>query len=141
MLALATRVHLPAGEVERGRSLVDQAAWLAERHSLDSVLADALTEVSRLDEHAGRPKEALEAMRTARAAEQRRMRAVARAARHLLLQVTANQGARDTSQQAVAGLLRQLAHPGGVPVAMAPSPAPRTSLSKGTQEQQSPPIT
>ncbi|HYQ69965.1 hypothetical protein, partial [Actinophytocola sp.] len=135
MLALATRVHLPSGEVDRGRGLVDQAAWLAERHNLDSLLADALTELSRLDEQAGRTKEALEAMRSARAAEQRRMRAVARAARHLLVQVGAGQGMRDVSQQSVAALLRQLAHPAGVPVAMAPSPAaaqstlppPRTS--------------
>ena len=127
MLAVATRVHLPSGEVDRGRGLVDQAAWLAERHNLDSLLADALTELSRLDEQAGRTKEALEAMRSARAAEQRRMRAVARAARHLLVQVGAGQGVRDVTQQSVAALLRQLTHPAGVPVAMAPPPAPTTS--------------
>jgi GGDEF domain-containing protein len=124
MLAMATRVHLPAGEVDRGRVLLDQAAWLAERHGLDSVLADALTEVSRLDEQAGRTKEALEAMRAARAAEQRRMRAMARAARHLLVQVSA---ARDVTQQA-ASLLRQLAHPSGVPVAIAPAVQQRSTL-------------
>ncbi|TDV38752.1 hypothetical protein [Actinophytocola oryzae] len=128
MLALAIRVHLPAGDVDRGRGLLDQAAWLAERHGLDSVLADALTELSRLDEQAGRTKEALDALRSARAAEQRRMRAVARAARHLLLQVSANQGSREATQQAVAGLLRQLAHPGGMPVAIAPAQAARSTL-------------
>lgn len=138
MLAMAARVHLPAGEVERGRGLVEQAAWLAERHGLDSVLADALTEVSRLEEQAGRAKEALEAMRTARAAEQRRMRAVAGAGRHLLLQVTAAQGARDTTQQAVSGLLRQLAHPGGVPMVVAPAPT-RTALPPMASPE--PPIT
>jgi GGDEF domain-containing protein len=134
MLAVATRVHLPAGETERGRALLDQASWLAERHSLDSVLADALTELSRLDEQAGHTKQALEALRNARAAEQRRMRAVARAARHLLVQVTAaNQGTRDATQQAVAGLLRQLAHPGGVPVSVAP---PRTPLPPKNADQE-----
>jgi GGDEF domain-containing protein len=140
MLAMATRVHLPAGEVDRGRVLLDQAAWLAERHSLDAVLADALTEVSRLDEQAGRATGALEAMRSARAAEQRRMRAVSRAARHLLVQVGAGQGARDVTQQAVAALLRQLAHPAGVPVAMAPPP---TTLPppKTDPEPQTPPAT
>ena len=65
MLAMATRVHLPAGEVDRGRGLLDQAAWLAERHGLDSLLADALTELSRLDEQAGHVKDALEALRAA----------------------------------------------------------------------------
>ena len=128
MLAMATRVHLPAGEVDRGRVLLDQAAWLAQRHSLDSLLADALTEVSRLDEQADRVREALEAMRSARAAEQRRMRAVARAARHLLVQVGAGQGARDITQQSVAALLRQLAHPAGVPVSVAPPPSSRSPL-------------
>lgn len=126
MLALATRIHLPAGEVDRGRGLVDQAVWLAERHGLDSVLADALTEASRLDEQIGRTREALEAMRAARAAEQRRMRAVSRAARHLLVQVGAGQGVRDVTQQSVAALLRQLAHPAGVPVSVAPPPSRST---------------
>ena len=126
MLAVATRVHLPSGEIDRGRRLLDQAAWTAERHGLDSLLADALTELSRLDEQAGRTTDALEAMRAARAAEQRRMRAVARAARHILVQVGTSQGARDVTQQAVAALLRQLAHPAGVPVSVAPSPPPVT---------------
>ncbi|HEX6351611.1 hypothetical protein [Actinophytocola sp.] len=128
MLAVATRVHLPAGGVDRGRGLVSEAAWLAERHGQDSVLADALTELSRLDEQAGRAREALEALRAARAAEQRRMRAMSRAARHMLVQVGAAQGGRDVTQQAAA-LLRQLAHPTGVPVAVAPPPVARATLS------------
>ncbi|MFL6125522.1 hypothetical protein [Actinophytocola sp.] len=144
MLAVATRVHLPAGDVDRGRGLVDQAAWLAERHHLDSLLADALTELSRLDEQAGRTKEALEAMRSARAAEQRRMRAVARAARHLLVQVGAGQGVRDVTRQSVAALLRQLAHPAGVPVAMAPPPVPQTTSTlpppRTSSEPHTPPM-
>lgn len=123
MLAVATRVHLPSGQVDRGRGLLDQAAWVAERHGLDSVLADALTEVSRLDEQAGRTSDALTALRGARAAEQRRLRSMARAARYVLTEVGAGMGAKDVTKQAVAALLRQLAHPAGVPVAMAPEPA------------------
>ena len=124
MLAMATRVHLPAGQVDRARSLLDQAAWVAERHGLDSVLADALTEVSRLDEQAGRTADALQALRAARAAEQRRLRSVARAVRLVLTEVGAGQGVKDVSQQSVTALLRQLAHPAGVPVAMAPPHVP-----------------
>jgi GGDEF domain-containing protein len=129
MLAMATRVHLPAGQVDRGRGLLDQAAWIAERHKLDSVLADAMTEISRLDEQAGRPADALTAMRVARAAENRRMRSVSRAARHVLVGVGTAHGARDVSQQSVAALMRQLAHPAGVPVAVAPPPEAPTSRS------------
>ena len=124
MLAMATRVHLPAGQVDRARSLLDQAAWVAERHGLDSVLADALTEVSRLDEQAGRTADALQALRAARAAEQRRLRSVARAVRLVLTEIGASQGVKDVSQQSVTALLRQLAHPAGVPVAMAPPHVP-----------------
>ncbi|MFC4858241.1 hypothetical protein [Actinophytocola glycyrrhizae] len=120
MLALASRVYLPSGQIDRGRHLLDQAAWLAERHALDGLRADALTEVSRLDEQAGRAAAALEAMRTARAAEHRRMRAMSRAARHVLVEVGANHGVRDTTQQSVAALMRQLAHPAGLPAAVAP---------------------
>jgi GGDEF domain-containing protein len=146
MLAVATRVHLPSGEVDRGRGLLAQAAWLAERHGQDSVLADALTELSRLDEQAGRVTDALEALRSARAAEQRRMRAVARAARHMLVQVGAANGGKDVTQQAAA-LLRQLAHPQGVPVAVAPPPTKRSALppprasqsSQASQEPSAPP--
>lgn len=84
MLAVSTRVHLPSGRVDRGRGLLDQAVWVADRHGLDELLADALTSVSQLDENAARPVEALESLHAARAAEQRRLRATTLAARRLL---------------------------------------------------------
>jgi hypothetical protein len=84
MLAVSTRVHLPSGRVERGRGLLDQAVWVADRHGLDDLLADALTAVSQLDEKAGRTAEALESLHAARAAEQRRLRGMSLAARRLL---------------------------------------------------------
>lgn len=90
MLAVSTRVHLPAGRVERGRGLLDQAVWVADRHGLDGLLADALTVVSQLDETAERPAVALESLRAARAAEQRRLHAMAHAARHLLTETSPN---------------------------------------------------
>ena len=81
MLAVSTRVHLPSGRVDRGRGLLDQAVWVADRHGLDGLLADVLTAVSQLDEAAERTAEALESLRSARAAEQRRLRAMSQAAR------------------------------------------------------------
>ena len=89
MLAVSTRIHLPSGRVERARLLLDQAVRLGGRHGLDCLLADALTEVSRLDEQAGHLSGALESLRGARSAEQRRLRATAKAARQLLAEVGA----------------------------------------------------
>ncbi|OLF11728.1 hypothetical protein BLA60_12485, partial [Actinophytocola xinjiangensis] len=105
MLAVATRIHLPAGRVERGRALLDQAAQLGTRHTLDGILADALTTISHLDEQAGLTTEALDAARTARAADHRRLRATARAARRLLVVVGA---ARDWNATAASTLLTTL---------------------------------
>lgn len=104
MLAVSTRVHLPSGRVERGRGLLDQAVWVASRHGLDGLLADTLTAVSQLDEKAERPVEALESLRDARAAEQRRLRAMAQAARHLLTETSPV----DWDVQAVNSLLRSV---------------------------------
>lgn len=139
MLALATRVYLPSGQTDRGRHLLDQAAWMAERHGLDGLRADTLTELSRLDEQAGHPAEALEAMRSARAAEHRRMRAVSRAARIVLVEVGTNPGVHDATQQSVAALVRQLAHPAGLPVAVAPPPQVGPPSAKQPQEPRTPP--
>ncbi len=118
MLAVSTRVHLPSGRVERGRGLLDQAVWLAGRHALDGVLADALTAVSQLDEAAGRTTDALESLRGARAAEQRRLRALSQAARHLLMEADATKW----DAKAVNVLLRQVIRPPGHLIA-APSRA------------------
>jgi GGDEF domain-containing protein len=118
MLAVSTRVHLPSGRVERGRGLLDQAVWLGGRHALDGVLADALTVVSQLDEAAGRTTDALESLRGARAAEQRRLRALSQAARHLLTEADATKW----DAKAVNALLRQVIRPPGHPIA-APSRA------------------
>ncbi len=109
MLAVSTRVHLPAGRVDRGRALLDQAVLVADRHGLDGLLADALTVVSQLDENAGHPLEALESLRAARAAEQRRLHAIAQACRHMLTEA----GAIDWSPRAANALLRQVVRTAG----------------------------
>jgi GGDEF domain-containing protein len=109
MLAVSTRVHLPSGRVDRGRGLLDQAVWVADRHGLDGLLADVLTAVSQLDEAAERTTEALESLRGARAAEQRRLRGMAQAARLLL---TENSPAK-WNPKSVNALLREVLRAAG----------------------------
>ncbi|MCT2586875.1 hypothetical protein [Actinophytocola gossypii] len=142
MLAVSTRVHLPSGRVERGRGLLDQAVWVADRYGLDGLLVDALAAVSDLDERAGRTSDALEALRTARAAEQRRLRATARAARQILAVVGA---AEDWDAAAATALLRatatslarpQLSSVRAMPQPAAPEPKTETDTATGLLNQE-----
>ncbi|ROP37987.1 hypothetical protein [Saccharothrix texasensis] len=75
-LALATRVHLPAGRVDQARDLLRDAADSAERHQLDILLAESLLALAHVHEVAGDLTEALANLRSAHAAERRRARAV-----------------------------------------------------------------
>ncbi|MCE6993518.1 hypothetical protein LZG04_01655 [Saccharothrix sp. S26] len=75
-LALATRVHLPAGRVDQARDLLRDAADSAERHQLDILLAESLLALAHVHEVAGDLAEALANLRSAHAAERRRARAV-----------------------------------------------------------------
>ncbi|HEV7649171.1 MAG TPA: hypothetical protein VGP26_13515 [Actinophytocola sp.] len=110
MLAVSTRVHLPSGRVDRGRGLLDQAVWVADRHGLDGLLADVLTAVSQLDEAAERTVEALESLRGARAAEQRRLRAMSQAARHLLTETSPVQWDPKSVNALLRAVLRAAGH-------------------------------
>ena len=119
MLAVSTRVHLPGGRVDLGRGLLDQVVRLAERHGHDSLLADALTTVSQLDERANRLAASLAALQSARAAEQRRLLAVAKAGRVLITEVD-HGGRRGQTAAAANALLRQvLKHAVAVPAPQA----------------------
>ncbi|PWW56209.1 hypothetical protein [Actinokineospora spheciospongiae] len=82
-LALATRVHLPAGRARTGRALLFEVVRTAERHHLDSLLGDAWTLLANAEEEAAHPTEALHALRSARAAEYRHL-TTAESARTLL---------------------------------------------------------
>lgn len=82
-LALATRVHLPAGDAEQALSLLTDAATAAQRHSLDAVLASCLQGLAQLRESRGELAEALRCLRGAHAAE-RRHRWAAEVVRRLL---------------------------------------------------------
>ncbi|GGP43246.1 hypothetical protein [Saccharothrix coeruleofusca] len=75
-LALATRVHLPAGRVDQAHDLLRDAADSAERHQLDTLLAESLLALAHVHEVSGELTEALADLRSAHAAERRRARAV-----------------------------------------------------------------
>jgi hypothetical protein len=75
-LALATRLHLPAGRVDEARALLQDAAAAAERHQLDSLHAESLLALAHIHELAGELGDALEALRSAHASERKRARAV-----------------------------------------------------------------
>jgi GGDEF domain-containing protein len=135
MLAVSTRVHLPSGRVDRGRGLLDQAVWVADRHGLDGLLADVLTASSLLDEDAGRPAEALESLHGARAAEQRRLHAIARAGRRVLTEV----GARDWDVNAVNAMLRQVVRATGHPATAGATASEVDARSSRPETQASPP--
>ncbi|GGM63654.1 hypothetical protein GCM10012275_37800 [Longimycelium tulufanense] len=75
-VALATRLHLPAGESAEASDLLRDAADSAQRHQLDPLLAESLISLSHVHESAGDLGEALSCLRTAYRAERRRQRAV-----------------------------------------------------------------
>ncbi|HUQ60848.1 histone H1-like repetitive region-containing protein [Lentzea sp.] len=75
-LALATRVHLPAGRVVLAREMLREAAASAERHQLDTLLAESLLALAHVHEVTGELADALTNLRSAHAAERRRARAV-----------------------------------------------------------------
>lgn len=75
-LALATRVHLPAGRVDQAREMLRDVVACAERHQLDTLLAETLLALAHVHEVSGDLTEALADLRSAHAAERRRARAV-----------------------------------------------------------------
>ncbi|RLK55134.1 diguanylate cyclase [Actinokineospora cianjurensis] len=88
-LAMASRVHLPSGRAELGRAMLVDVVRLADRHGLDSLAADAWTFLAHAEEEAGHPGEALHALRSARAAEYRYLRAASTARGLLVAEVGA----------------------------------------------------
>jgi hypothetical protein len=121
LLVMASRLRLPAGQVEQGRSLLDQAAWIGERHDLDWLVSDALSAIALLEEQSAKPVEALRALRTSHAAKDRHRRAVDSARRQLMIEF----GMADLPIDAVNLLLRTALRPSSaVPVAPVATPAP-----------------
>lgn len=65
-LAVATRVHLPAGEVEAAGMLVRDALYGTQRHDLQAITARLWLELANIEEAVGRPAEAVHCLREAR---------------------------------------------------------------------------
>lgn len=68
-LAIATRVHLPAGSADAATRLLRDAVHDTERRHLNAVTARLWLELAHVEERLARPADALEAMRRARVAE------------------------------------------------------------------------
>ncbi len=101
-LALATRVHLAEGRHEPALTLLADAVEGAQRHGVDTVLAECLEGLSHVHEARGEFADALHCVRAARAAEGRHRRNV-EAARSTLLEH------RGSVRREVAGLVDQVA--------------------------------
>ncbi|WP_439382422.1 hypothetical protein [Amycolatopsis lexingtonensis] len=74
-LAVATRIHLPAGSGEAAIELVREAVASTERHGLPAVTARLWLELAQLEERFGRAEEAIACLYRSRAAEQLHARA------------------------------------------------------------------
>ncbi|PPK69007.1 hypothetical protein V5P93_001381 [Actinokineospora auranticolor] len=125
-LAIATRVLLPSGRAESGRILLTEVVRVAERHHLDSLLTDAWTFLAHAEEEADHPVEALHALRSARAAEYRYLRA-AQSAKSLLV---AEVGAVHDPATAVAALRNAVR-----PVTAVPAKTRPTTPTPAAEEQ------
>jgi len=75
-LALATRVHLPAGRTSIANDLLLDVADSARRHQLDPLLSESMLALSHVHEMAGQLAEALSCLRSAHTAERRRTAAL-----------------------------------------------------------------
>ncbi|MGQ0837944.1 hypothetical protein [Actinokineospora sp.] len=125
-LAVATRVHLPAGRTEVGRTLLVDVIRSAERHGLDSLLADTWTFLAHAEEQSARPTDALHALRSARAAEHRHLRAV-ELAKHRL---SAEFGSAQQPERAIS-LLRATIRPAAAAVSLPHQGSRAASRSAG----------
>ncbi|SFW72728.1 hypothetical protein [Amycolatopsis australiensis] len=74
-LAVATRIHLPAGAGEAATELVREAVASTERHGLAAVTARLWLELAQLQERFGQAEEAIACLYRSRAAEQLHARA------------------------------------------------------------------
>ncbi|MCU1685821.1 MAG: hypothetical protein JWQ81_6560 [Amycolatopsis sp.] len=68
-LAIATRVHLPAGSGEAATVLLREAVYSTDQHGLHALTARLWLELAQLEERLGRPSEAIECLHRSRAAE------------------------------------------------------------------------
>ena len=74
-LAVATRIHLPAGSGEAAIELVREAVASTDRHGMSAVTARLWLELAQLQERFGQAEEAIACLYRSRAAEQLHARA------------------------------------------------------------------
>jgi len=74
-LAVATRIHLPAGAGEAAIEQVREAVASTDRHGLSAITSRLWLELAQLEERFGRAEEAIACLYRSRAAEQLHMRA------------------------------------------------------------------
>ena len=123
-LALATRVHLPAGDHGAALRVLAETAAISERHKLDGLLAEALNALSRAHERVEEISDALQALRGAYSAD-RRWRSAVHSARVGLLSAYPAETPRGRRASVVAPVPEPAAAEPVVPrpVATAPEPA------------------
>ncbi|WP_461157034.1 ATP-binding protein [Saccharopolyspora tripterygii] len=119
-LALATRVHLPAGDHGAALRVLAETAAISERHKLDGLLAEALNALSRAHERVEEISDALQALRGAYSAD-RRWRSAVHSARVGLLSAYPAEVPRSPRASVVAAVPEPAA---AEPVA--PTPVPTT---------------
>ncbi|WP_199442409.1 tetratricopeptide repeat protein [Umezawaea beigongshangensis] len=135
-LALATRLHLPAGRVDEARTLLQDAAAAAERHQLDSLHAESLLALAHIHELAGELGDALEALRSAHASERKRARAVYAVRARLAAEFSGVPRQPINLHDQLAVLLgRQYAAPVSAIPAERPEPAADASQGAAAQQQ------
>ncbi|MET0135689.1 MAG: diguanylate cyclase, partial [Kibdelosporangium sp.] len=104
MFVLATRVHVPDGRAREAHEYFAEIVRISRRHELDTLLTDVHTALAHEQEAVGALTEALESLRSARAAEHRRLRADTLARMVVLEELGAGTSLPDDTE----GLLRRI---------------------------------
>ncbi|WP_318306428.1 hypothetical protein [Amycolatopsis solani] len=131
-LAVATRIHLPAGSGEAAIELVREAVASTDRHGLPAVTARLWLELAQLEERFGRAEEAIACLYRSRAAEQLHARARRQACSVLA-------GEFGTGEPASVDLDEVLKAVPSRPVAPEPAPSPAApAWSFGREEKAAP---
>ncbi|MFJ9785618.1 hypothetical protein ACIRSS_39015 [Amycolatopsis sp. NPDC101161] len=144
-LAVATRIHLPAGAGEAATELVREAVASTDRHGLSAVTARLWLELAQLEERFGQAEEAIACLYRSRAAEQLHARSRRQACNVLAGEFGTGEPASidlDEVLKAVPSRPVPVVAPepaAAAPVAPAPAPSPKTpAWSFGREETPEP---
>jgi len=145
-LAVATRIHLPAGAGEAAIELVREAVASTDRHGLSAITARLWLELAQLEERFGQAEEAIACLYRSRAADQLHARARRQACSVLAGEFGTGEPASVDLDEVLKAVPTRAAGPAPVerePIAPrpepAPEPAPRTpAWSFGREEAPEP---